>query len=247
MSLNQGEIICCREGEDLFVRAAERIVSAASEAIGRSGIFRISLAGGSTPKALYSLLASEKYSGRISWDKVHLFWGDERCVPADHEESNYKMVSETLLSSVDIPAENIHRIKGEMGEAAAADYEKTLAKSFKLDGSGFPRFDLVLLGMGDDGHTASLFPGTPVLREEKAWACEVFVERLNSMRITLSPPVINSAAEILFLVSGAAKAPALREVLEGDLNSDLYPAQLLRTAQGKVTWLVDEAAYSLMT
>lgn len=246
MSGNQQEIIICKEPEDLSVRGAERVAALAKEAVRVNGRFTLALAGGSTPKSLYRLLSSEEYSRKIPWDKVHLFWGDERCVLPDHPDSNYRMVWETLLSSIDIPPENIHRIKGELGEAGAAAYEKTLRMSFNMDGPAFPCFDLVLLGMGADGHTASLFPGTPVLSEERVWVRNLFVEKLNSMRITLTPPVINSAAEILLLVSGEGKAPALKEVLEGPFDPGRYPAQLLRGAKGNVTWLVDEAAGRLL-
>jgi 6-phosphogluconolactonase len=246
MSDNQQKIIYCKEPEDLSASGAKHIAVLAKEAIQTKGRFTLSLAGGSTPESLYRLLSSEEYSRKIPWDKVHLFWGDERCVPPDHPDSNYRMLRKTLFSAIDIPPENIHRIKGELGEAGAAAYEETLRMSFKMDGPGFPCFDLTLLGMGADGHTASLFPGTPVLSEEKLWVRNVFVENLKPMRITLSPPVINSAAEILLLVSGEGKAPALKEVLEGPFDPGRYPAQLLRGAKGNVTWLVDEAAGRLL-
>ena len=246
MSDNQQKIIYCKEPENLSVRGAERIVVLAKEAVRVNGRFTLALAGGSTPETLYRLLSSEEYSQRIPWDKVHLFWGDERCVPPPHPDSNYRMVRETLLSVIDIPPENVHRIKGELGEAGAVDYEKTLRMSFNISGPSFPCFDLILLGMGADGHTASLFPGTSVLSEEKLWVRALLVQKLKSMRITLTPPVINSAAEILLLVSGEGKASALKEVLEGPFDPGRYPAQLLRRAKGNVTWLVDEAAGRLL-
>lgn len=246
MSGNKQEIISCKGPEDLSVIGAERLAALAKEAVRANGRFTLSLAGGSTPRTLYRLLSSGKYCRQIPWDKVHLFWGDERCVAPDHPDSNYRMVNETLLSAIDIPAENVHRIKGELGEGAAADYEKTLKMNFNTDGPGFPSFDLILLGMGDDGHTASLFPGTPEVSNEKGWVSKVFVKRLKSMRISLTPPVINSAAEIMLLVSGEGKAPALKEVLEGDFDPGRYPAQILRKARGNVTWLVDEAAGMLL-
>lgn len=247
MSGNQQEIIHCKGREDLTIVGAERLLSLAKEAVRLNGRFTLSLAGGSTPRLLYRLLSSGKYRNKIPWDKVHLFWGDERCVPPDHPDSNYGMVRGTLLSAIDIPPGNVHRIKGELGEAAAPDYEKILKMNFVADGQAFPCFDLILLGMGDDGHTASIFPGTPAVSDEKAWVREVFVERFKSMRISLTPPVINSAAEIMLLVSGEEKAPALKEVLEGNFDPGLYPAQLLRRARGNVTWLIDEAAGSLLT
>ncbi len=246
MSGNQQEIIQCKNLEAIATEGARRIALLAEAAVRRKGCFTLALAGGSTPKALYRLLSSEEYRGKLPWHKIHLFFGDERSVPQDHPDSNYRMVRETLLSAIDIPAENVHPIRGELGEAGAADYEKRLRMSFSVEGPEFPCFDLLLLGMGDDGHTASLFPGTPALDEEKAWAIQVYVEKLKSMRITLTPPVINNAAEILLLVSGDEKAPALKEVLEGTFNPALYPAQLLRRAKGNITWLVDEAAGRLL-
>ena len=246
MSGNKQEIIRCKSWEDISIIGAERIVALAKEAISLNGRFTLSLAGGSTPRQLYGLLSSDAYRNKISWDKVHLFWGDERCVPPDHPDSNYRMVGEELLSKVDIPPANIHRIKGELGAAAAPDYAKILEMNFVTDAGAFPSFDLILLGMGDDGHTASIFPGTPVVSEEKRWVSEVFVKRLDSVRISLTPPVINSASEIMLLVSGDGKAPALKEVLQGDFDPCCYPAQILRRAGGKVTWLVDEAAASLL-
>lgn len=247
MSTNQQEIICCQGEEDLSIRGADRLAALAAEAIRLNDRFTLSLAGGKTPRSLYQLLSSEKYCRKISWHKVHLFWGDERCVPANHHDSNYRMVRETLLSAIDMPSENVHPIRGELGERAAPDYEETLKTNFGTDRPGFPSFDLILLGMGDDGHIASLFPGTPAVSDEEAWVSKVFVERLESRRISLSPSVINSAAEIMLLVSGEAKAPALKEVLEGSFYPLRYPGQLLRRAKGNVTWLIDEAAGSLLT
>lgn len=246
MNGDKREVICCKGPEDISVIGAERLAKLAKEAVRVNGRFTLSLAGGSTPRALYRLLSSGKYRNKIPWDKVHLFWGDERCVEPDHPESNYRMVKEMLLSAIDIPHENVHRIKGELGEAAAPEYENTLKVNFGMDGHPFPRFDLVLLGMGDDGHTASLFPGTPAVSDEKRWVREVFVERFKSLRISLSPPVINSAAEIMLLVSGEGKAAVLKEVLGGAFDPGRYPAQILRRARGNVTWLVDEAAASLL-
>lgn len=247
MSENQQAIICFKNLEDLAIEAAAHIVFMANAAVRRKGSFTISLSGGSTPKSIYRLLASEKYRDKMPWHKIHLFWGDERCVPPDHPDSNYSMARETLLSAIDIPKENVHPMRGKLGEEAAEEYERRLREIFGIDGPALPCFDLMLLGMGDDGHTASLFPGTPALAEEKAWATKVFAERLKSMRITLSPPVINNAADILLLVSGDKKAPALKEVLEGPFNPSLYPAQILRRAQGNVTWLIDEAAGRLLS
>ena len=247
MNVNKQEVICCKGPEDISEAGAERLARLANEAVRLNGRFTVALAGGSTPRSLYRLLSSGKYRNEIPWHKVHLFWGDERCVAPDHPDSNYGMVYEELLSAIDMPLENVHRIKGELGEAAAPEYEKILEESFGIDGESFPRFDLVLLGMGDDGHTASLFPGTPAVSEEKRWVREVFVERLDSLRISLTPPVIRSAAEIMVLVGGEGKAAALKEVLRGAFDPGRYPAQILRKSVGAVTWLVDEAAAGLLT
>jgi 6-phosphogluconolactonase len=235
------------DADALAAAAAEAFARRAGEGIRKKGSFAVALAGGSTPRRLYALLAEAEGHGlsdRIDWTKVHCFWGDERHVPPDHPESNYRMARETLLSKVSVPEANVHRIHGEEPDAAraAALYEQALASHFKLQHGALPRFDLVLLGMGADGHTASLFPGTDAVREEARLVAAPWVEKLETHRITLTPPVLNSAAELLFLVSGADKAPALRAVLEGEKRPDELPAQIVRPTRGRLTWLVDRAA-----
>lgn len=230
--------------------AAERVVRAAEVALATGDRFTIALSGGSTPRALYALLAEEPFIRAIDWTKVIVFWGDERCVPPDHPDSNAHLARAALLDFVPIPMANIHRIHGEMEpEQAAAAYETRLREFFAArlhDDRLRARFDLVLLGMGDDGHTASLFPGTAALGETTRWVVASYVEKLGAWRITLTPAALNAAAEALFLVTGAGKAPALRAVLAGPRQPERYPAQLIAPEDGQMTWLVDAAAASLL-
>lgn len=235
-------IVLCEDIAGISAKAADIFIRSAKNAIKERGVFTVSLAGGSTPAALYRLLATTPCSSEIEWGKTHLFWGDERCVPHDHKDSNYRMVREALIDSINIPSSNIHPVRGEMGEAAAENYEKELKGFFGVEEGIFPAFDLILLGMGDDGHTASLFPETEILKEEKAWVGAVYVEKFKSVRATLTVPVLNNAREIVFLVSGGGKSSMLKTVLEGDYRPDKYPSQFLRGAKGKTTWLVDKAA-----
>ncbi|HYL79732.1 MAG TPA: 6-phosphogluconolactonase, partial [Candidatus Acidoferrum sp.] len=209
--------------------------------------FTVALSGGSTPKALFRLLAGEgdgSFRGRVPWNRAQVFWGDERHVPPDHPDSNYRMTYDTLLSRVPVPPENIHRIRTEDPDAdkVAESYERTLRSVFRLAEGQLPRFDLVLLGMGPDGHTASLFPGTPALHERKRLVVGQWVEKLQTHRITLTPPVLNNAALVVFLVSGAEKAETLRAVLLGEYQPERFPAQLVRPTGGRLLWLVDRAA-----
>ena len=225
--------------QDLAEAAAGSFVEQANEAVERSGRFTVALAGGSTPKRAYEVLA-ETYRDALDWNKVHVFFGDERTVPPDHEDSNYRMAQHALLSRV--PVGSVHRMRGELDPPeAAALYEKELTKFF----GGPPRFDLVLLGIGEDGHTASLFPGTPALDVHDRWAVENPVEKLNTVRLTLTVPAINAAREIIFLVAGEGKAEALREILEGDAIPHDYPAKLIRT-NAATAWMVDRAAARLL-
>jgi len=227
----------------LVASAAEQVVTLAGAAIAARGRFAIGLSGGSTPRPLYELLASPAFASRIDWTNVHVFWGDERCVPPDHPDSNYRMARETLLDHVPLPPDNIHRLAGELDPAtAAADYEAHLRAFFAGDGEAGPRFDLLLLGMGDDAHTASLFPGTAALGETERWVAANYVEKLDAWRLTLTPPALNAAAEIMVLVSGASKADAFHAVLSGPTDPDKYPAQVLNPNNGRLRWLVDSEA-----
>lgn len=220
--------------------AAELFVERAKLATQSRGQFGVALAGGSTPRGAYELLACPPYCDQVDWSRVHVFWGDERCVPPDDSRSNYRMACNALLDHVPIPAENVHRIRGEIPPVdAAREYEAELDNNF---GGEFPRFDLVFLGLGSNGHTASLFPGTNVIHELRRRAAEVYVAESDLWRVTLSAPVLTAASVIAFLVSGAEKADVLREVLLGAYEPDRLPAQLLRTAAKATFWLVDRAA-----
>ena len=221
--------------------AARRVVELAGESIVARGTFSLALSGGSTPRRVYELLAGGEFGGRVEWPAVHVFFGDERAVPPDHPDSNYRMANEALLSRVPIPPENVHRIEG-LGDAAAnaSDYESVMRGYF--GGAEWPRLDLVLLGMGDDGHTASLFPGTPALGERRAWAAANWVEKLGAWRVTLTAPAINEARHVLFLVTGAGKAARLREVLKGGRDPARLPSQFIAPRDGTLEWFADRAA-----
>lgn len=232
------------EDDELFNNAAEIFAQSAVRAVETSGRFSVALAGGSTPARLYGLLA-ERYSISIPWGKVQVFFGDERCVPPDHKDSNYRMAEENLLSKVDIPRENIHRIQGELDPKAAAElYANEMMKIFGTGPEVAPAFDLMLLGMGEDAHTASIFPGSDAVSEDKLLAATVYVPKLDSYRVTLTPPVIRRAKRILVLVTGENKAEALEHALRGPYAPEQFPIQILRDAKGEVTWLADPPAAS---
>ena len=226
--------------EGISNAAAEIFADAAEQAIVKSGRFSVALSGGNTPRHLHEILSSEPYHDRIQWQLVHFFWGDERCVPADDPRSNFRMARETLLDLVPVPAENIHAVQCELPPAEGAfQYEAELRKFF---GAQPPAFDLILLGMGDNAHTASLFPHTPVLNETERWVSDVYVKELDMYRVTFTAPLINQAGQVVFLVSGADKAVALQNVLEGAYHPQEYPAQLIRPNGAHPLWLVDKAA-----
>ena len=236
---SQPEIRILKTPAELFEAGAAEFAAQASQAVRASGRFTVALSGGSTPKALYSLLATRS---NIPWDKIYFFWGDERHVPPDQPESNYRMANEALLSKVPVRPENIFRIHAEEKDAAAAalQYEQSL-KIFSACLPGqFPRFDLVLLGTGPDGHTASLFPGTTALNETQRLVVANWVPKFNTHRITVTFPVLNAAACVMFLASGPDKAAILREILE-DGAADL-PSQSVQPTNGALIWLVDQAA-----
>jgi 6-phosphogluconolactonase len=228
--------------------AAEEFVKAANSAIARQGSFSVALAGGSTPKALYSLLADDPaFRSRIPWDKMHLFFGDERHAGPEDKDSNYRMANESLISKSSLKPEQVTRIKGEYDdtEKAALEYEQALRAYFKLQDGKFPRFDLVLLGMGDEGHTASLFPGTKALHPSfHRFVVRNWVGKLYTERITLTAPAINQANQVIFMVTRADKALALKAVLEGPYEPEQLPSQLVQPASGNLLWLVDQDAGS---
>jgi 6-phosphogluconolactonase len=231
---------------DLYHAAAEEFIRVARTAIGAQGRFTVALSGGSTPKALYSLLASSYAT--FAWNRVFLFFGDERHVPPTDPESNYRMVQESLLSKITIPAENVFRVRAENpdADAAATDYEAQLRRFFALKPNEFPRFDLILLGMGPDGHTASLFPDSAALEEPSRLVVANWVEKFKTHRITFTFPVLNRAAEVMFLASGPDKAEMLHQVLEGK-NSPPLPSQRVQPSDGKLLWMLDEPAAVKLT
>lgn len=224
--------------------AAQEFARLADSAIAERGRFSVALSGGNTPRAVYALLA-EQYQNTLPWDRIHIFFGDERNVPPDHPDSNYRMANDALLSKVAIPGRNIHRIQSELGpEAAVKDYQLQLQAFFHLT-DDWPRFDLIFLGLGDDGHTASLFPDTQALEESSLTVVANWVEKLQSFRITVTYPVLNHAAEVLFLVSGAAKAGILKNVVQPP-GAKKFPSQRVHPENGRLFWLVDQDAARLL-
>lgn len=231
----------------LFQAAAEEFAAQTTTAVSTQGRFTVALSGGSTPKALFSLLATS-YHEHLPWDKMFFFWGDERHVPPESPESNYRMALEALLSKVPVPPGNVFRVPAEDPDAgrAARKYEQSLREFFRIPTGAYPRFDLILLGMGPDGHTASLFPGTVALHEKSRLVVANWVEKFKTDRITFTLPVINEAKVVMFLVSGTDKADTLKEVLEGTQPAELFPSKLIRPRDGKLIWLVDRAAASAL-
>jgi 6-phosphogluconolactonase len=226
----------------VYQAAAERFLESAHEAVRRSGRFAVALSGGSTPRELYRLLAEPPYRETVPWSRTYVFFGDERCVPPDDPRSNYRMAMETLLGRVPVPGGQIFRITGEAKDPAraAAAYEAELRGMFAKEGS--PRFDLVLLGIGPDGHTASLFPGSPLLEETSRWVAADFVPKLGSWRITLTLPALNAARRILFLIAGQDKARVFSEAIGGRPHPGPYPCELVAPADGTVEVLADRLA-----
>lgn len=234
----------------LHAAAAEIVVAAARASVARHGAFHWVLSGGSTPRGLFERLATEpSLRDAIPWSACHVWWGDERVVPPDHADSNYGMARAALLARIPIPEDQIHRIRGEAPDPsdAAAEYEETLRSAAPSGPDGWPVFDLVLLGMGPDGHTASLFPGTVALAETRRPVVAHWVGKLDADRITLTAPAFNAARQVVLLVAGADKAPALRGVLEGPFEPQQLPVQLIHPEPGTLTWLVDAAAAARLT
>ena len=243
------EIRILPDANSIAETAAAEFLDAAQNAVRANGTFSVALAGGSTPKVLYGLLATNPLlQAKVPWKKIQFFFGDERCVPPDNADSNFRMASEAMFSKAPIDAKQVHRIHGENPNfrEAAEDYEKDLRAAFQLKTGELPRFDLVLLGMGPEGHTASLFPGTKALHEERRLVSENWVGKLYTERITLTPPVLNNAARVMFLAHGAEKAPALKAVLEGPYEPDQLPAQIVHPENGSVLWLIDPTAASML-
>lgn len=234
---------------EMAMASARMFAAKVEQAVATRGIARVALSGGSTPQATFKLLADPggPFAATVPWDKVQLFWVDERCVGPDHPESNYGVCRNLLLSKVAIPEANVFRMEGELDpEVAASRYESTLRNVMKLEGAESPRFDLLTLGMGPDGHTASLFPHTAAIDEMGRLVVANHVEKKEAWRITLTWPVINQAAEVVFEVEGKAKTEVLAEVLTGPRDPERLPAQLIRPANGKLLFLLDEAAAAML-
>ena len=230
-------------------QAAKLFVDAAQQAVKERGVFRVAMAGGSTPKTLYALLVSEPFRSQLPFDKMQLFFGDDRHVPPDHADSNYRMVSENFTSKTPIKPEQVFRMKTELQdtEKAALDYEQTLKTKFALQPGELPRFDLMMLGMGNEGHTLSLFPATTALRDNGRLVVRTWVGKLYTERITCTAPVANNSAAVLFMIAGADKAPALKAVLEGPYEPDQMPTQYIKPVNGKLIFLVDSAAGGMLS
>jgi len=231
--------------QELFGAAAEEVIRAAAEAVAQRGRFSIALSGGSTPKSLYNLLATNARS-TLPWEQMFFFWSDERHVPPGDAESNYRMVDEAMLSKVPVPPGNIFRVASENPDAAAAAeaYESALRKFFQTPAGQVPQFDLILLGMGPDGHTASLFPGTKGVQEKSRLVIANWVEKLKTNRISFTFPLLNAARCVAFLVSGTDKASVLKSVLEENVPGEQYPAKMVKPTDGQLIWFLDRAAAS---
>lgn len=235
------------DAEAMSRAAAQALIEHITESFQKHDAYSIALSGGSTPRSLYALLANDtELRKQIPWERVHIFWGDERHVSPDHPDSNYRMANTALLSKVPIPATNIHRIRAEDPNAdkAATNYEQEIYRFFNIKSGQMPRFNCVLLGMGSDGHTASLFPGSPALGEKKRLVMSNWVEKFNSFRITLTLPVFNNADLILLLVSGGQKAEIVKAVLANDSETIRFPVQYLQPTNGVLTWILDQSAAS---
>jgi 6-phosphogluconolactonase len=231
----------CNNPESLSEAAARLFVKRSRHAIQIQNRFNVALAGGHTPEHTYQILSQPPFSDQVPWAKVHVFWGDEHCVPLDDPRSNAHMAHQALLDRVPIPPDQIHPIRCVQNpQQAAKEYESLLRNFFA---GGPPRFDLVLLGLGENGHTASIFPGTPAVDEKERWVLAVFVTEQSMWQITMTPPLINQAAMVAFLVAGAIKARVLRRVLDGPFKPRSLPAQLIQPTSGGLDWIVDEEAY----
>ena len=237
-------VVIFPDSDTLSRSAAEDIVRIANESIAHHGVFTFALSGGSTPRKLYSLLASDPYKDRIDWSKVEIFWSDERCVPPTDTESNYHLADEVMLSKLPIPAHHIHRMPANEHDrdAASVAYAEEMQRVFGTE--NIPAFDLIQIGMGPEGHTCSLFPQQPSLKETSNLVMAVTVPKPPPPRLTFTPPLLNAARHILFLVTGADKSEAVAAVLEGPYQPEEYPAQIIHPTNGDVTWMLDTAAAS---
>jgi 6-phosphogluconolactonase len=242
------DIIIAKDSDELNRIAAEKFISIGRKAIDEKGKFTVALAGGSTPKSLYKLLTADAFRSQIDWQKVFFFFGDERNVSIDSDESNFRMANESILKPLQISPENIFRWETELDDAGkiVEKYEKSIAGFFDLAENELPRFDLILLGMGDDGHTASLFPYTDGLLETRRIAIVNYVEKFDTNRLTFTFPTINNASNVVFLINGVNKANPLREVLEGEAQAEKFPSQNVNPKNGNLYWLIDAQAAQLL-
>ena len=230
--------------EQMVTATTERVINEIGQAIQERGLCNMALAGGNTPREIYSTLADDPYRDRVDWDRLHLFWGDERMVPPEHEDSNFRMVKETLLDHVRIPDGNVHRIRGEVApEQAAQEYAELLHNHFKPDSLCF---DIILLGIGEDGHIASLFPGTEAVEECKLYTVAVFVPRLDTWRVTLTFPVLNAAKDILFLAAGKSKSEIVQRIISIKEPAKEFPASMVNPENGTLHWMLDSEAMVLI-
>ncbi|HZH02470.1 MAG TPA: 6-phosphogluconolactonase [Myxococcaceae bacterium] len=238
------ELRICQTADALARESAEYLVERAIETVKARGRWTVALSGGSTPERLFQCWAEPALRDRMPWAQVHLFWGDERHVPPDHEDSNYGMALRAFISSVPITEANVYRMPAENSDAAtaAAAYEETLRRFFALPNNAFPRFDLMLMGLGPDGHTASMFPGNDALTEGRRWVVAPYVPQFSTYRISITFPVINAAEEVMMLVSGESKAPAVKEVREGPRDPLRLPAQAIAPRNGRMIWWLDRSA-----
>ncbi|MFQ5487118.1 MAG: 6-phosphogluconolactonase [Gammaproteobacteria bacterium] len=241
--MTQPPIHICPNPAAIAEAVARCWAALSATAIAERGLFHVALAGGSTPRLLYQTLASPAWRDDIDWSRIHVFFGDERSVPPDHPDSNFRMARESLLDHVPIPTDQIHRMKGEQHplETAAAAYADCLEMLLPRSKQGAPCFDLILLGLGTDGHIASLFPGTAILHERERWVAPVYVDKLHTWRLSLTFPVLNQARHVLLLVAGDTKRPIVKAVLAGEGGEPRYPVQMIQP-QGELAWYLDEAA-----
>jgi 6-phosphogluconolactonase len=225
--------------DEMADAASNLFYDAGQQAIDKRGVFHVVLSGGSTPVHMYRQIRSDRRIDRFNWENVFVYWGDERCVPPDHPESNYRLAKDELLGFLPIPIENIHRMKGETNPPdAAADYQTLLMNTF----GSRPEFDLIYLGLGDDGHTASLFPGLDISTDNHVWVQSVLVDKLQSYRLTLTPQAINSARQVAFLVTGEKKSEVVLEILGKQKSQERFPAEMISPNSGELVWLLDQNA-----
>ena len=242
----RGAVRIVVDSRTLAEAAAELLIATVNDAIASRGRAVVSLAGGSTPRQMGELLTTEPYHSRIDWSRLHVFWGDERWVPLEHPECNAGEAKRGFLDEVGIPDANVHHYRTDFDDpqAAARDYEDQLRSVFGVETP--PRFDLIFLGIGNDGHTASLFPNADAINEKRGWVIAYKVEKLDAVRLTLTPPVLNAARRVVFVVAGSGKAHMLHTILDGGIDVDLLPAQIVRPTDGELIWLVDRAAADLL-